>query len=285
MYTKALRLITENHKIPQVDKRKITKKYTVVACITNCKALNEKMPLWFQFRNANKPGELSKPQQDALNQHRTTCRVNTSAAGSTTGDSWVKVLTQLAYVLEKHKDLYGAGKKILVTYDQHKCHGHKAAAFCSKKGWILRLVPSRMTGVLQPVDGAVCRRLKIRMRHRCGEIEEEHGTGWMSMVKLGVTSWQDLLATRGDELVNEFELCGFGFQKNVFDLKPELRQIYDHTKFQEIVDKWQSKTRDPRLFFCNGCKKWISDICLAGGDLLSSDICKFACSGDGNHVY
>ena len=46
---------------------------------------------------------------------------------------------------------------------------------------------------LQPVDGAVCRQLKIRTRDRAEEVEDKHVTGWMSYVVLETSSWQNLM--------------------------------------------------------------------------------------------
>ena len=145
------------------------------------------------------------------------------------------------------------------------------------------MIPSRMTGSLQPVDGCICRRLKIRMRHFAAEVEEQHGDGWMAMVVLGNKAWQDLLATRGEELVREFELCGYGFGNYVEKLKPELRKLYDGIRFSTLVAKWRVGKIQSDVYFCNGCDKWVGNVCVAGGDLLREDICRFACNGDMIH--
>ena len=123
------------------------------------------------------------------------------------------------------------------------------------------------------------------MRHFAAEVEEQYGEGWMSMVVLGDKAWQDLLATRGDELVKEFELCGYGFGNYVEKLKPELRKLYDGIKFSTLVARWRVEKMQKNVFYCNGCEKWVDGVCVAGGDLLKQDICKFACNGDGVHQY
>ena len=117
-------MLRDQFHLPQVVKAKLERRYTVIAAISNSADLNMKLPLWFCFKNQLHPGRLSKPQQEALNKHRVGARIVTTSSGMTTGEAWVKILTQLAYLIQKH---VGKERRVLITYDLARSHGRLAA--------------------------------------------------------------------------------------------------------------------------------------------------------------